>query len=30
MFFEKNVFHLSKKEIEFEIIPQRLRGERCV
>jgi len=27
MFFEKNVFHLSKKEIEFEIIPQRLRGE---
>jgi len=27
MFFEKNVFHLSKREIEFEIIPQRLRGE---
>ena len=27
MFFEKNVFHLSKKEITFEIIPQRLRGE---
>src|SRR5271168_1154548 len=27
MFFEKNVFHLSRKEIEFEIIPQRLRGE---
>ena len=27
LFFEKNVFHLSKKEIEFEIIPQRLRGE---
>jgi DNA-directed RNA polymerase subunit beta len=27
MFFDKNVFHLSKKEIEFEIIPQRLRGE---
>ncbi len=27
MFFEKNVFHLSKKDIEFEIIPQRLRGE---
>src|ERR1700675_4984839 len=26
-FFEKNVFHLSKKEIEFEVIPQRLRGE---
>ena len=26
-FFEKNVFHLSKKEIEFDIIPQRLRGE---
>ncbi len=27
IFFDKNVFHLSKKEIEFEIIPQRLRGE---
>src|SRR6202789_1624156 len=27
IFFAKNVFHLSKKEIEFEIIPQRLRGE---
>src|SRR5487761_2265352 len=27
MFFEKNTFYLSKKEIEFEIIPQRLRGE---
>src|SRR5271154_2099334 len=27
IFFEKNVFHLSKKDIEFEIIPQRLRGE---
>src|SRR3979411_1074645 len=27
IFFEKNVFYLSKKEIEFEIIPQRLRGE---
>src|SRR3981189_2453307 len=27
IFFEKNVFHLSKKEIEFEIIPQRWRGE---
>jgi len=27
MFFEKNVFYLSKKEIEFEVIPQRLRGE---
>jgi DNA-directed RNA polymerase subunit beta len=27
IFFEKNVFHLSKKEIEFEIVPQRLRGE---
>jgi DNA-directed RNA polymerase subunit beta len=27
MFFDKNVFHLGKKEIEFEIIPQRLRGE---
>src|ERR1700754_4170286 len=26
-FFEKNVFHLSKKEIEFEVVPQRLRGE---
>src|SRR5712671_2376385 len=27
VFFEKNVFHLSRKEIEFEVIPQRLRGE---
>src|ERR1700730_2657507 len=27
IFFEKNVFHLSKKEIEFEVSPQRLRGE---
>src|ERR1700730_18019654 len=27
IFFEKNTFYLSKKEIEFEIIPQRLRGE---
>jgi DNA-directed RNA polymerase subunit beta len=27
MFFEKNTFYLSKKEIEFEVIPQRLRGE---
>src|ERR1700716_1783281 len=27
IFFEKNVFYLSKKEIEFEVIPQRLRGE---
>src|ERR1700743_1465613 len=27
IFFEKNVFHLTKKEIEFEIVPQRLRGE---
>ena len=27
LFFEKNVFYLSKKEIEFEVIPQRLRGE---
>ncbi len=27
IFFEKNTFHLSPKEIEFEIIPQRLRGE---
>jgi DNA-directed RNA polymerase subunit beta len=26
-FFEKNTFYLSKKEIEFEVIPQRLRGE---
>src|ERR1700761_8465676 len=26
-FFEKNTFHLSKKEVEFEVIPQRLRGE---
>src|SRR5579871_454710 len=27
IFFEKNVFHLGKKDIEFEIVPQRLRGE---
>jgi DNA-directed RNA polymerase subunit beta len=27
IFFEKNVFHLSKKDIEFEVVPQRLRGE---
>jgi DNA-directed RNA polymerase subunit beta len=27
IFFEKNVFHLTKKEIEFEVVPQRLRGE---
>ena len=27
MFFEKNTFYLTKKEIEFEVIPQRLRGE---
>ncbi len=27
MFFEKNTFYLSKKEIEFEVIPHRLRGE---
>jgi DNA-directed RNA polymerase subunit beta len=27
MFFEKNTFHLSKKEIAIELIPQRLRGE---
>ena len=27
MFFEKNTFHLSKSKIEFELIPQRLRGE---
>ncbi len=27
IFFEKNTFYLSKKEIEFEVIPQRLRGE---
>src|SRR6201985_1734080 len=27
IFFEKNVFHLSKKEIEFDVVPQRLRGE---
>jgi DNA-directed RNA polymerase subunit beta len=26
-FFEKNTFFLSQKEIEFEVIPQRLRGE---
>src|ERR1700704_139607 len=27
IFFEKNSFFLSKKEIEFEVVPQRLRGE---
>src|SRR5476651_1120877 len=27
IFFEKNVFHLTKKEIEFDVVPQRLRGE---
>ena len=27
IFFEKNVFHLTKKEIEFDVIPSRLRGE---
>ena len=27
IFFEKSVFHLTKKEIEFDIVPQRLRGE---
>jgi DNA-directed RNA polymerase subunit beta len=27
MFFETNTFYLTKKEIEFEVIPQRLRGE---
>src|SRR3981189_100852 len=27
IFFEKNTFYLSKKEIEFEVITQRLRGE---
>ena len=27
IFFEKNSFYLSKKEIEFEVVPQRLRGE---
>src|SRR3979411_1689931 len=27
IFFEKNAFYLSKKEIEFEVVPQRLRGE---
>ncbi|HVC01455.1 MAG TPA: DNA-directed RNA polymerase subunit beta [Steroidobacteraceae bacterium] len=26
-FFDKNTFYLSKKEVEFAIIPQRLRGE---
>ena len=27
LFFDKNTFHLSKNRIEFELIPQRLRGE---
>jgi DNA-directed RNA polymerase subunit beta len=27
MFFDKTVFHLSPKKIEFELIPARLRGE---
>src|SRR3954470_24228442 len=27
LFFDKNTFHLSKDKIEFELIPQRLRGE---
>src|SRR5678809_1796856 len=27
MFFEKNTYHLSKGKIEFELIPERLRGE---
>src|SRR6201996_5073199 len=27
IFFEKNVFHLSKKESEFDVVPQRLRGD---
>ena len=27
MFFEKNTYHLSKNKIEFELIPERLRGE---
>src|SRR4249920_237394 len=27
MFFDKNTYHLSKSEIEFELVPARLRGE---
>jgi DNA-directed RNA polymerase subunit beta len=27
MFFDKNIYHLSKGKIEFELIPARLRGE---
>jgi DNA-directed RNA polymerase subunit beta len=27
LFFEKTVFHLSAKQIEFELVPARLRGE---
>jgi DNA-directed RNA polymerase subunit beta len=27
MFFEKNNFHLSKKDIKMDLIPKRLRGE---
>ena len=27
MFFEKNTYHLSKGKIEFELVPERLRGE---
>ncbi len=30
MFFDKNTFHLSKTKIEFELIPQRLRGETAM
>lgn len=27
MFFDKNIYHLAKNKIEFELIPARLRGE---
>ncbi len=30
MFFEKNTFQLTKSKIEFELIPQRLRGETAM
>ena len=30
MFFDKNTFHLTKSKIEFELIPQRLRGETAM
>ena len=30
LFFDKNTFHLTKSKIEFELIPQRLRGETAM